>query len=490
MAENENQIDTATQEQPFSIRVEDAGPATKKIFVEVPQERVSRKIEDTFKEVRQGAMIPGFRKGRVPQQILRKRFDEEIKDQVRRDLINASYQQALTDNNLQVIGEPEFENPDAIKVEPDKPLAYSFSVEIQPTIELPDLAGLKVTRPRITITDEHINQAMTNLREQQGALVPVEDRGVENRDLLIADVRVKIDGNQVSQQLDAQLVSRPGRIAGFQVDNLDAQLAGARLDEVREVIVTVPDDHPTEALRGKQVHIEIAVKDIKRLQPAEINADFLDQLGFNSEQDLRDALRAQMEERIGFDVQQAVRRQVIDQLLEKVDVELPVKLSSRQADRVVSRRAIDLMMRGVSRDRIDANIEALRQGAEEEGGRELKRYFILNKVAEDNGVDVEEGELNSRIAMIAMQQGARPERLKQSMAKDGTLANLYIQMREEKAVDKLLEKAEIEEVEPSAEQQQAVAAQPGEELENQAPGAQPQIEQKEEPKAEDESSAT
>lgn len=490
MAENDNQTQTATEEAPFSIRIEDAGPATKKVFVEVPQERVSKKIEETFKELRQGATIPGFRKGRVPQQILRKRFDNDIKEQVRRDLISASYQQALTDNNLQVIGEPEFVDAEAIKVEADKPLTYSFSVEIQPVIELPDMAGLKVKKPKITITDDHISQAMTNLREQQGSMVPVEDRGVENRDMLVADVRVKIGGNQVSQQLDAQLVSRPGRIAGFQVDDLDQQLAGAKGGETRTITVKVPDTHTTEALRGKDVVIEIAVKDIKRMQPAEINAGFLDQLGFQNEQELRNALREQMEERINFDVQQAMRRQVVDQLLEKINVELPAKLSSRQADRVVSRRAIDLMMRGVPQDRIEKNLDALRQGAEEEGGRELKRYFILNKVAEQNGVDATEGELNSRIAMIAMQQGARPERLKQTMSKDGTLANLYIQVREEKAVDSLLKNAEIEEVEPTTEQQQAVSAEPGADLDNQAPGAQPQIEKKEEPKAEGESSAT
>jgi trigger factor len=113
---------------------------------------------------------------------------------------------------------------------------------------------------------------------------------------------------------------------------------------------------------------------------------------------------------------------------------------------VVNRRAVDLMMRGIPREQIESNVERLRHGAKDEAVKELKLFFILEKIATDQGVDVDEDELNGRIAMLAAQRGVRPEKLKQQMAKDGTLANMYVQMREQKAVDKLLEGAQIEEV--------------------------------------------
>ena len=94
-----------------------------------------------------------------------------------------------------MIGEPDFENPDAIKLPDEGPLSYSFQVEVQPDVKLPDLTGLKIRKPKIEITDENVDQAMTNLRSQQGTLVPVEDRGVEAGDYLLADVHVKVDGN-------------------------------------------------------------------------------------------------------------------------------------------------------------------------------------------------------------------------------------------------------------------------------------------------------
>ena len=182
-------------------------------------------------------------------------------------------------------------------------------------------------------------------------------------------------------------------------------------------------------------------------------------MGFKDEAELREALREQMVERITYDVQQALREQVSKHLTDNIHFDLPAKLSTKQADRVVNRRAIELLQRGLSREQIEANIERLRAGADEEAARELKLFFILQKLAADLGVDVDEGELNGRIAMLAAQRGRRPEKVKQDMAKDGSLTNLYLQMREQKALDKVLESAAIEEVDvpndPTAAQPQA-----------------------------------
>ena len=459
MAENRTDSATATEDETFEypIRVEDAGPATKKVHVEIPQERITAKLEEQFNELRQQAAIPGFRVGHAPKKLIEKRFSQDIKDQVRRQLISESYEQAVEKNNLQVIGEPVFDNPDSIQLpegEAGGGMSYSFEVEVQPEINIPELKGIKVKRPKIEVTEENVQQAMKNLREQQGTLVPVEDRGVENGDYLIADVHVKLDGNVVGHQHDAQVVSRPGRIAGIEVEDLDKQLEGQKSGETRTIKATAPDNHPNEPMRGKDVEIEIALKDIKHLEPVEVNEEFLESLGFEKESELIDALREQMVERIDYDVQQAMREQVNKHLLENVQIELPAKLSEKQEQRIIQRRAMDLMMRGVPREQIAQNLERLQSGAKDEAVRELKLFFILQKIANEANVDVEEAELNGRIAMLAAQRGARPEKLKQEMAKDGTLANLYIQLREQKAVDTILKDAQVEEVDVVAERKE------------------------------------
>src|SRR3954471_5092641 len=451
MAENEANTAVAegqTEEPPYQydIRIEDAGPATKKVVVQIPKERVTDVLQKQFKELRQQAALPGFRPGHAPQKLIEKRFSSDVREQVRRTLISESYQQAVEKNNLQVIGEPAFDNPDDIQLKDDQGLSYSFQVEVQPDFTVPDLSKPKVKKPKIEVSDENVNQALQNLKEQQGALVPVEDRGVQDKDYLVADVHIKLDGNEVSHQHDAQLISRPGRIGGIDVPDLDKQVNGLKPGETRTLNVHVADTHQDEKLRGKDVEIEIALKDIKKLEEADINEDFLTDLGFSNQQELLDALREQMVERITFDVQQAMREQVNKFLLENTTMDLPTKLSNKQADRVVNRRAVDLMMRGLPREQIESNIEKLRHGARDEAIKELKLFFILQKISTEQNIEVDEGELNSRIAMIAAQRGLRPEKLKQTMSKDGTLANLYVTMREQKAVDELLKTVQIEEV--------------------------------------------
>src|SRR5205823_13890856 len=174
--------------------------------------------------------------------------------------------------------------------------------------------------------------------------------------------------------------ARPGRIAGLQIDDLDKQLDGMKVGETRTLRVKAPDTHPNEEVRGKDAEIEVALKDIKHLELAEVTPEFLADLGFNNESDLRVALRDQMVDKINYDVQTAMREQVNQYLLNHVNMDLPAKLSDKQVDRVVGRRAVDLMMRGVPRDQVEANIEALRGGAREEAMRELKLFFILQKV--------------------------------------------------------------------------------------------------------------
>jgi trigger factor len=454
MAENETGAAVEDQEETFEypIKVEDAGPGTKKVSVEIPRDRIESKLQEQFKELRQQAAIPGFRVGHAPMKLIEKRFSTDVKDQVRRALISESYEQAVEKNQLQVIGEPQFDNPDAIQLPDSGSLSYSFEVEVQPEIALPELMNLKVKKPKIDVTDENVAQALTNLREQQGTLVPVEDRGVEEKDYLIADVHVRDGDTVVAHQHDAQIVVRPGRLAGIQVDDLADKLKGLKTGEKREFKLAAPDTHPNEQMKGKDITVEIALKDIKRLEPAEINQEFLESLGFQNESELNDALRQQMVERINYDVQQSMREQVNKYLLDNVQIELPTKLSDRQADRVVNRRAMDLMMRGIPREQIEANLEKLSGGAKDEAIRELKLFFILQKIAADQNVDVDEAELNGRIAMLAAQRGRRPEKMKQEMSKDGSLANLYVQLREQKAVDKILETAELEEVDVKDEQ--------------------------------------
>ena len=138
----------------------------------------------------------------------------------------------------------------------------------------------------------------------------------------------------ITHQHDAQIIARPGRVGGIDIVDLDTQLTGLKAGEERTITVKVPDTHPEEKIRGKDVQIEFKLKDLKKLEPAVIDEDFLRDLGFENEQELLDALREQMVERLTYDVQQSMREQVNQYLLDNVKIELPSRMSDRQADRV------------------------------------------------------------------------------------------------------------------------------------------------------------
>ena len=442
--------ETTEQDFQYPVTVEDAGPATKKVSVQIPEGRIKTRLTEQFKELRREAQLPGFRVGHAPAKLIEKKFGGEIKEQVRRDLIRESYEQAVEANKLAVLGEPTFDAGSNITLPEAGDLTYTFEVEVQPDFTLPSLTGIPVKRPKVEVKEENVDQAMQNLREQQGALVPVEDGGVVAKDFVTADVHLKVDGNVVGHQHDAQLVARPARIGGIEVADFEQQIVGAKVGEMRTINTKGPEAHANEAVRGKDVAIEVTVKDVKRLELAEITPEFLSDLGFENEAEVRDALREQMVERINYDVAQAQREQVSKYLMENTTLDLPTKLSAKQVDRVVQRRAMDLLMRGIPQDQVMSQIEALRTGAADEAGRELKLFFILQRIATEQDTDVDEAELNGRLAMLAAQRGERPEKVKQEMAKDGSLTNLYIQMREQKALDKVLESAAIEEVDVAA----------------------------------------
>jgi trigger factor len=435
----------------YPITVVSAGPATKKVHVEIPRQRIDDKLAEQFTELRKQATVPGFRSGHAPQKLIEKRFAGDVKEQVRRQLIGESYRQALAKHSLTVVGEPEFDTAEKIQLPDQGDLLYSFSVEVQPEITLPKLEGIKIKKPRISATESHIDQAMTNLRQQNGgALVPVEDRGVEAGDYLTADVFFTRDGKPVMNTNDSEFIAGKVSLGGMTITDLVEHVAGAKAGEKRQWTVHVPADYPIEAIRDQDIQIEVNLKDVKRLDLPEVDKNFLDGLGFENVQELRDALKERLEERIQYDVQQAMREQVSAFLLEQVQVELPARLSERQATRMAGRRAVELMMRGMTREQVMGNFQALKAAAQADAFRELKQFFILQKLATDEKVEVDEGELNSQVAMLALRQGKRPEKVKHEMAQDGSLTFLYVRLREEKAIDKVLETALIEEVDPPA----------------------------------------
>jgi len=435
-----------------TVTIEDAGTLRKQVSIEVSRQRIDAKFDEMFGELRRSAQVPGFRVGRAPRKLIEKRFGKEVSEDVRNNLVAESIGKALEDAGFKALGEPEL-TLDEIELPDEGELTFSFEVEVAPEFDLPEYKGLAVTRPVVEITDERVQEAIDTFRRRLARLKPVDEPAAEG-DFVVAEVSLKGEG--IDQTIpNAELRVAPGMVEGIPLEDLPKALIGKAAGEQAELTAKVPAGHPNEDWREKDVTISFEVKDVKRLELPELTDELAALAGAASADEMRETTRAQLESRVSVEQQRAMRDQICSTLMEKTDFEVPPQAAERSAVRLLQRRCINLMMQGVPREEIERNMDQLELEARQQAGVQMKLTFILGKLADAEGIEVDEGEVNSRIAEIARSQNRRPERLRHELREDGTLETLAVTMREEKAIDKVLELGKITDAKPGDEEEKA-----------------------------------
>ncbi len=451
--EKAEELSTAPEEEPKgpknTVTIEEAGPCKKKVSIEIPEEKVKNATDEKYKELRKEALVPGFRKGRAPRRLLEKRFGKETTEQIKLKLLIDASDSAVKDNELQIIGEPDV---DFEKIElPDKgPMKFDFEVEVRPDFDLPQLEGIPVTRTKLQVTDEQIDREIERLQRWSGIWTPRKDGAVEAEDQIIADALIKAEGIEEEQKLDniEIYVRQNGFIGQIPIEKLDELLAGAKAGETKQISVEVPKTYFREEYRGKKVDIQIEIKDIKWLKPAELDENFLTRLGVEDENELREKTQDTLQSRLETQARTQMSEQIHQYLLENTDFDLPLDIVAEQSETLLRRQYTNLMMRGLSREQLDEQIEQLQAGSEEQAREQLKTFFIMDKVADKLEIDVSDEEINGHIAQIALQRGQRPERMREQMERDGSLAQFKLEVRQNNCIAKLLETAKITEKKP------------------------------------------
>ena len=337
------------------VTVADAGPARKKLTIEVPAERVAAKLEDNFHSLQGEAAIPGFRQGRAPLRLLERRFGKDVRNESRNQLVGEGYSHAIEKHELRVLGEPEFKDLEELELPEDGPLSFEVEVEVVPEFDLPELKGIEVKKPIFEITDEQIDAEVDRFGEMYGRFEAAES--AEGGDYATADVVIRKAGSKKDDEALAEhsalqmLVpgeSRKykGAVAGILVDDLGKSLEGKKVGETVTVKTTGPAQHEDEALRGADLEIDIALTRVERIK-ALTAQELTEQMGMETVDELRDQVRQRLEHQADAAQKQAMSQQVAEALVKKANLDqLPENLSARQADRILQRRAIELMQRG------------------------------------------------------------------------------------------------------------------------------------------------
>jgi len=435
--------------------VKDIGVLRKEMHVTVPAKVIADHMEHNYSELMHDAFVPGFRKGHAPRRLIEKRFGADVRESLTTAIVGQSFYAAAENNKLEVLGDPLFrieaesgvklvdfgEASAQLKLPEQGDFAYTCELELKPTFELPELKGIEIKAPKIEVTEAMVDEQILRKRKLRGHFEPVS-AAAEKDDQVIADVILTVDGTEVKREENISLGVRPTRLDGVTLMTLDQVLTGAKSGETRQTDAEIPEDYERADLRGKKGQFAFKIHEIKRLVPEPV-AEFMKAWGFETEKDLRDDFRAQIESERDQLMGRARKAQMEDHLLKSVPIDLPEGFSTRQTDRAVVRRVIELQRRGVPMSDIEARIDELRPSATQQVANELKLGFILEKVAEKLEVSVTDEEVNTEIARMAQLYNRRFDRVRDDLQSRGLLEHLVEQIRQNKTIDLLLADAKI-----------------------------------------------
>ena len=439
----------ATQEQReplhLDVKIEPRGACQRHLTVTIAQEDVERYLDEQIAELMPKAQVRGFRPGRAPRKLVAARFRKEMADQVKSQLLLDSLAQIHEEQKLVAISEPDIDL-DAIELPEQGPLTFEFDLEVRPEFDLPDWRGIELERPVREFTREDVDAVLTQLFAARGRFVPV-DEPARLGDAITANLSFR-DGDRVLERLDERLIRlrpvlsfRDGEIEGF-----GPAMAGVRAGETRELPLRLSPSAPNAELAGRTITAVFEVLDVKRFELPEFNAELLSELGFKDEGALRDAVLDNLEDRLAYEQRQTARRQITSLLTAAADWELPPELLRRQSRRELERAVLELRRSGFSEDEIRVRENRLRRESLATTALALKEHFILERIAEEEGIEATDDDYDFEIMLIARQSGQSPRRVRARFEKSGTMDVLRNQIVERKVIELILEHVRFRDV--------------------------------------------
>lgn len=423
--------------------IENAGPCRKHIRIRVPQEDIRHFFDEEVSELVDKAEVPGFRVGHAPKKLIEKRFKNELAAQVKQKVLVQSLEQVADDNELDPISEPNID-VEAIELPEDGDFEYEFDVEVRPDFDLPDYKGLRIERPTREITDEDVEAYRQRYLEQY-ATREKHDGPAEEADYIALSAEFRHEGRPLHKIGEFTVQIRP--VLQFQdaeLEGFDELMTGARAGDVRETELKVSGESENVEMRGETISAKFTVKSVSRLIMPEMNSEFLDRAGVDSEKTLLDEIRASLQRQVQYQQRQACRRQVLEKITESADWELPEDLVLKQVENALRREVLEMQQAGFTVQEIRARENEIRQRAVSNTEQALKEHFVLDRIATKEEIEVSPSEVDWEIQMMAMQRGESPRRVKARLEKSGMDENLEAQIRERKAVDFILDGAEFD----------------------------------------------
>ena len=432
----------------MNVTVENLAPCKKLLRVELDATAVDAAFAATTKDYQKQASLPGFRPGKAPAHLVVRKYDKDITDEVKRKLMGDAYRKAVEEQKLEVLGYPDIEE---IQFGRGQPLQFAATVETEPDFQLPEYKGLAVKRAVKTVTDDDVERALNLLREQQVKFETVT-RAAHAGDIAVVNYAGTCDGKPLTQiaptakglteQKNFWVEIKPDSfIPGFA-----DQLPGAQAGEKRTVTVTFPADFAPKDLAGRQAAYEVEVVEVKeKILPA-LDDAFAKSLGAENLEKLRTGVRSDLENELKSKVSRDTHTQLVKELLGRVSFELPETAVAQETRNVVYNLVQENAKRGVSRDVIEKEKDAIYSAASSNAKDRLKLSFLIQRIAEKEGIKVAQEEILRRVQTLAAMYQMPPDKFLKDLQKRNGLVEIYDQLAHERVMEFLENNAKIEEV--------------------------------------------
>ncbi len=433
----------------MNITVEKLPKCTAVIRAEIPADQVASTRDSITQSFSSQARIPGFRPGKTPKAVILKRYDAEISEELQSRLVQAAFQQAVTeDKDLQVL---HFKDPDEFSINPDDTVSISAPVVLAPEFELKEYKGVAVEVPSEEVDQAEKDNALADLRQRFANYSDVEEkRGLVKGDLTVINFEGKIDGAPVAEVLGESAAFLGGREeywlkiedSAF-LDGFTDQLLDAKVGEKRSFSIEVKEDFAIEAARKQTIDYSVEVTSIKQEELPELNDEFAAKLLPDG---TLDKLKELIESQLSSEKQQRIERIKEDSVLEKIaeqyDFEMPDDFLTSETQRQVDLIAQQGMQEGWNDSAMEKQEDMIIQEAERRATNSLKVNFLLNKIAEKESISVEQKELLAAVESYAKQAKKSVKQYIKQLGKE-SLSNIRHNLMLSKTVKFLVESAEV-----------------------------------------------
>jgi len=404
----------------------------REIEVEVPPEEVARETEALIQKYQKVARLPGFRRGHVPPSIIRQRFAADIKNDVVDALVPRYFRKETDKLGLIPVSQPRVTD---LHVHEGEPLRFKASFEVMPTIRPEGYKELRADKPAVSVTDEEVEESLNSVREQHAAFTSVEGRPLAEGDF----AQVSLDGQPKDGEgqpvhMDDILVEIGGKDT---MPEFNENLRGVPAGEERSFDVNYPADSADKRLAGKTFKYTVKVLSIKQKSLPELNDQFAKELGeFANLDEVKQRIREGMEEERKHTAEHEAKDKLVAELVKRNDFEVPEALVERQIDIRLERGLRALAAQGMRAEDIKKmDFNRLRAGQRDQALQEVKASLLLDKIAEEEKIDVSDEEIDREVEALAKQSKQTSEAIRARLTRDGALDRIRNRIRNEKTLD-------------------------------------------------------